>query len=283
MRVLSWEFIQSWKAYSKSVWCRAWFDTLEIFGFNLPTFFTAVLACLSWLVLWKVFGWGWAELSGEVVPTLAFLIVLLVVCAAIFFMRLLVAPVLIDKQQRERIDGLQRLTEPKVEIKFEAGNDEYERTEPLVCSGPAKQRLFCIGIHNPGTEMLHRCTVELTKTEPKGAFLPIRLKLHKETPQLPPHSALYTNYDFAQEFDLRPGATEFVDIAIFSETNPNAQIELCYATEAKKNAHIPRWVDSQCEHILHIEVYAEKGKKVPTQFKLWVDKSSHRFYCERTR
>jgi hypothetical protein len=239
------------------------------------------LTVISWIVLWQIFKWSWQELSSEILPPVALGIVVLVVGVIFLGLRLKITPALIDQEQRDKIDFLEHDNEPRLEVNFEAGSDEYERTEPLVCTGQAKQRLFCIGVHNPGNEMLYHCAVTLTKTEPKGAFLPIRLKLHKETPLPTRGTVLYTEYDFAQEFELRPHDTEFVDIATYSETRSDQQIELCYATEGKKNSHIARWVDARCEHILYIEVNAEKGRSVMTRFKIWVDQTKNRFHCQR--
>ena len=274
-------FWRVYKAYRKRIWSRAFLDTLGIFGFNRATALLGGLTVISWVVLWQIFKWSWRELSSEILPAVALGVVVVGVGVIFLGLRLKITPALIDREQRDKIALLEKDIEPRIEVKFDAGCEDYERTEPLICTGQAKQRLFCIGVHNPGNEMLHHCAVTLTKMEPKGAFLPIRLKLHKETPLPARGTVLYTEYDFAQEFELRPHDTEFVDIAAYSETRSDQQIELRYATEGKKNSHISRWVDARSEHVLYIEVNAEKGRGVMTRFKMWVDQTENRLHCQR--
>lgn len=169
----------------------------------------------------------------------------------------------------------------KVEIIFDNQNRPFNETEPLICNGPALKRTFCIGIHNPGNETVSRCIVKLITKEPPGAFLPIALKLHNENPQPTQGTVLYPQHDFQQEFIIRPHDTEYVDIAKFCETNQKAEIELCYATEGKKNGNIVRWIKPDIEHTLFIEVYASVGDVRNLQFKVWVDKTTHKFHCEQ--
>lgn len=224
---------------------------------------------------------GWEAVTQEVVITLAYVFLpLFLIGLALYGYYRTSAPVELTQeledrergvvQERERIAAelakLQQDILPRVDVIFLPRQRPFEETEPLNSQGHVRRRTFSVGIRNTGNEMLHHVSVKLSNVSPPSAYVPINLKLREERP----YPTTYLNYDFEQEFQLSPQEVKYVDVAFLDETNPQSEIELCYATEGHKNGHIARTV-ARGDYILFIDVFAENGNPVNTQFDLNVE------------
>lgn len=97
-------FWQQYKAYRRRVWRRALSDTRATLGLNKTTAWISLITVISWSALWIFFKWTWSELTGQIVPVIAFVIAMIAVGFLILIGRLAAAPVRIDQEQRQAIE-----------------------------------------------------------------------------------------------------------------------------------------------------------------------------------
>jgi len=167
-----------------------------------------------------------------------------------------------------KVVDLEARISSKLEILTGSGDPfELEERDPTKLE-VTYRRLLRIGVRNCGNETLAGCCVELTEMPgSRNAYLPIRLKLRHDNPP----DVLNTSH--IQEFDLRPGQTEYVDVANLNEANEQSEIRLCYATQGHRNLNyanvIPRGTYSMV-----IRAYGRNGSPAEATLKLWVDGNS---------
>jgi hypothetical protein len=97
-------FWQQYKAYRARVWRRALSDTGSLLGLNKTTIWIILITVTGWLALWFLFKWPWGQLTGQIIPAIAFVIAMIVVGVLILLGRLMAAPVFIDQEQQRAIE-----------------------------------------------------------------------------------------------------------------------------------------------------------------------------------
>ncbi len=135
-----------------------------------------------------------------------------------------------------RIVLLEESQEPKLKIRFDskhplATTDPYRATEN---EGPSVRKLR-IEVTNTGTQTLGGCLVKLDElrsidnSEFVAAYVPIPLLTQHQAGEGRPGG----------RFDLRPGESKLVEVALLDERNPKSEIVLAYETQHYPNG-IPR-------------------------------------------
>lgn len=205
-------------------------------------------------------------ISYVLLPAVTIFLILFIFCRTVTPITLMQNLEEHKRRTEQELSEIKQTIRARVDVIFLPGERPYEETNPLICNVLASRRTFALGIRNRGSEILLHVSVKLQNISPPGAFVPINLKLRSERPS----PSQYLNYDFRQEFALRSGEIEYVDVAFLYETNKSSEIELCYATEGHRNGHIARTI-KRSDHILFIDVFADIGEPIYTQFKLYVD------------
>jgi len=79
-------------------------DTESLLGLNKTTIWIILITVIGWLALWFLFKWPWGELTGQIIPAIAFVIAMIVAGVLILLGRLMAAPVFIDQEQQRTIE-----------------------------------------------------------------------------------------------------------------------------------------------------------------------------------
>ena len=191
---------------------------------------------------------AWAKLVNDYEWQIVQLVAAL--WAATIVVRLLRAPYVMWRDQRQRIEILDAEREPKVEI-----SDPVGMAFPKIHGNNPTLRMFRIEIKNISTASLRNCRVKMARfinrrkeEEGESGYL---FRIYRERFSVP------GTHDFTQSFDLSGyGDVQSVAIVAMDERVPNSKVSMQYAIASteKTYADLPR---SLFPHWLTVRVTAD--------------------------
>lgn len=185
---------------------------------RMTTLITAVIAVV--LALASTMGLSWPWLT--VVPTsIAYFLV-----AVILYRLLILSPMQMWKEQRDKALAYETTN---LLIEFDDANASCKRDQHLG-DDQLGERLWRVGIKGSGGHLMNGVVVQLVAIEPSVDDLPQALH-----PMNSPWQGQPTDWKGDGSFDIRPGATEYVDVIRYrpSYGQESDRLEIVLQSRAK--------------------------------------------------